>query len=293
MSSRLRTYIGVFHASRRVFENYLVVLLEYFVYRRLFPQRTIGVKCRSGGMRSLTPSEVHKLLLGLRIGSIVRYCCKNNTVVLCNNTKAPLPEILKIDLEAPPYDWRYNSKGFWELNGVKMKHVTATVIEVFNKRYYDRLKHVEGRTVVDVGAGVGDSTVYFALRGARRVIALEPIKEYYRELLENIKLNNVEDRVIALNEWAGADTLAVLTNRYGIADEGVLKIDCEGCEYTVLTETPINILKRFKEILIEYHGSPKPLARKLIEAGFKVTVEPPWTTMNNQPVGFIHAEAKR
>jgi hypothetical protein len=291
MFSRLRTYIGVFHASRRVFENHLAVLLEYFTYKRLSPQRTIRVKCRSGDARPLAPSEIHKLLLGLRTGVVAGYCCKDNTVVLYNNTKAPLPEILKIDLEAPLYGWRYNSKGFWELNEVKMKHVTTTVIEVFNKRYYDRLKHVEGRTVVDIGAGVGDSTVYFALRGAGRVIALEPIEEYYRELVENIKLNNIEDRVIVLNECAGTDTLATLTNRYDI-NEGVLKIDCEGCEYTVLAETPINILKKFKEILIEYHGSPKPLARKLIKAGFKVTVEPPWTTMNNQPVGFIYAEAK-
>jgi FkbM family methyltransferase len=33
---------------------------------------------------------------------------------------------------------------------------------------------VEGRVVVDVGAFVGDSTIYFALKGADRVITVEP-----------------------------------------------------------------------------------------------------------------------
>jgi hypothetical protein len=82
----------------------------------------------------------------------------------------------------------------------------------------------------------------------------------------------------------------VLTVRYGIADEGVLKIDCEGCEYAVFAGAPISVLKMFKEIVIEYHGSPRSLVKKLVAAGFRVTVMPPWTVMDGLPVGFIHAE---
>jgi hypothetical protein len=278
----------IFRLSRRVFKNYLTVLLAYSVYKRLSLCRTIRVECNSGVARSLTTREIHRLLLCLRIGCILGYFCEDNTVELCSGSRAPLAEMFRVDIEAPLHGWRYGG-GFWELGGVRMKRVTTTVIEVFNKRYYDRLKHVEGRDVVDIGAGVGDSTVYFALRGARRVIALEPVEEYYDELIENIKLNNVESRVIALNEYASANTLVKLTGEYGI-NEGVLKIDCEGCEYAVLGGTPIETLKRFKEVMIEYHGSPRPLVKKLVEAGFRVTVMPPWTIMNNLPVGFIHAE---
>lgn len=287
MFKRLRVWIAIFQLSGRIFENYLAVLLEYSVYRRLPPRRAIRVKCRSDGVRSLTPGELHRLLLGLRIGSIAGYHCEDDTIVLCNGSKAPLSEMFKVDIEAPLYGWKYNSEGFWELNGVKMKRVTTTVIEVFNKRYYDCLRHVEGRDVVDIGAGVGDSAVYFALRGAKRVIALEPVEEYYSELIENIELNGVKDRVIALKEYAGENTLVELTEKYKIS-KGVLKIDCEGCEYAVLAGTPIEVLRRFKEAVIEYHGSPRPLVEKLVKAGFKATVMTPWTTMNNKPVGFIH-----
>jgi len=289
MFKRLRVWIEIFQSSRRVFKNYLTTLLKYVAYKRLDPCKTIRVKCVAGGERSLTASEIYRLLLSLRIGSVVKYYCEDNTVELCSGSRAPLAEMFKIDLEAPLYGWRYNSKGFWELNGVKMKHVTTTVIEVFNKRCYDILKHVEGRDVIDIGAGVGDSTVYFALRGARRVIALEPEETYYGELVENVELNGVEDRVIALNECALASTLTEITAKYGV-EEGVLKIDCEGCEYVVLAGAPVEVLRRFKEILVEYHGSPRPLVKKLMEAGFKVTVMSPWITMNGLPVGFIHAE---
>jgi len=127
------------------------------------------------------------------------------------------------------------------------------------------------------------------LRGARRVIALEPEETYYGELVENVELNGVEDRVIALNECAHAFTLTEITVKYEV-EEGVLKIDCEGCEYVVLAGALVETLRRFKEIVVEYHGSPRPLVKKLVEAGFKVTVMSPWTTMNGLPVGFIHAE---
>lgn len=289
MFKKLHTYTAIFHSSRRVFENHLTVLLKYAVYKRLALHKTVRVKCVAGGERELTASEIHRLLLGLRTGSITGYYCGDNTVELRSGSKAPLSEMFNVDIEAPLHGWRYDSRGFWELNGVKMKHVTTTVIEVFNKRFYDLLKHVEGRDVVDIGAGVGDSTVYFALRGARRVIAVEPARECYDELVENVKLNSVEGRVIALNEYACKHTLAELTGKYGI-NEGVLKVDCEGCEYEVIAEAPIEALEKFKEAVIEYHESPRPLVEKLAEADFKVTTMPPWTVINNKPVGFIHAE---
>ena len=55
---------------------------------------------------------------------------------------------------------------------------------------YDDLD-VGGRTVVDVGAGVGDTEILFALRGARRVVALEPYPSLYGEALINIRANGI------------------------------------------------------------------------------------------------------
>lgn len=43
-----------------------------------------------------------------------------------------------------------------------------------------------GRVVIDIGVFIGDSSIYFALRGAKRVIAVEPHSEAYKKTVENI-----------------------------------------------------------------------------------------------------------
>jgi FkbM family methyltransferase len=38
--------------------------------------------------------------------------------------------------------------------------------------------------VINIGAFVGDSTIYFAVKGAKRIIAIEPHPKAFEELLE-------------------------------------------------------------------------------------------------------------
>jgi len=53
----------------------------------------------------------------------------------------------------------------------------------------------------------------------------------------------------------------------------LLKLDCEGAEYAILRHTPISALRRFRNILVEFHaeppgGSVDDAYRKLGQAGF-------------------------
>ncbi len=111
---------------------------------------------------------------------------------------------------------------------------------------------------MDVGAGVGDTAILFSLRGARRVIALEPHPRLYGEALLNIKVNSLADRVVLVNAGLGATdgevcadfndieeypvfrlggrcdvkvriyTLRTLIKKFEVEDGSVLKMDCEG-----------------------------------------------------------------
>jgi FkbM family methyltransferase len=60
---------------------------------------------------------------------------------------------------------------------------------------------VKDRVVVDVGAFVGDSAIYFTLKGARKVIAIEPHPGAYKEMLDNIRLNNLENIIVPINAY--------------------------------------------------------------------------------------------
>jgi len=145
--------------------------------------------------------------------------------------------------------------------------------------------NVVGRVVVDVGAFIGDSAIYFALKGARRVVAVEPHPGAYAEMLDNIRLNNLEGVIVPVNaglaskSWqvcvGDADvsdtlvtyhrtgdcpntipavTLGELINRFSIgSDDAVLKMDCEGCEFDVILNDYEHV-RLFRELIFEYHS---------------------------------------
>jgi hypothetical protein len=66
--------------------------------------------------------------------------------------------------------WAYDPvKRFWFKGNVKLGRMYWPILEVFDYGMY-KLLSVKDRVVVDVGAFVGDSAIYFALKGARKVI---------------------------------------------------------------------------------------------------------------------------
>ncbi len=75
--------------------------------------------------------------------------------------------------EALKHGWKYND-GIIDKEGVFFKYVSGSVFEVFDGRAYDNVD-VYDKDVVDIGANVGDSSIYFALKGARKVVGVEPL----------------------------------------------------------------------------------------------------------------------
>jgi FkbM family methyltransferase len=166
---------------------------------------------------------------------------------------------------------------------VRFKQIHWLIYEIFDCGDYEPLG-VEGRVVVDVGAFVGDSAVYFALRGARKVIAIEPHPSAFVEMLDNIRLNNLENVIIPINAGLAskpgkicvknvdtsntfdtyhgpgdcpntvlAVTLSELISRFGIdPNDAVLKMDCEGCEFDVILNDYDHV-RLFRELILEYH----------------------------------------
>ncbi|MEM3684051.1 MAG: FkbM family methyltransferase [Conexivisphaerales archaeon] len=150
---------------------------------------------------------------------------------------------------------------------------------------------VRGRDVLDVGASIGDTAIRFAMKGARRVIALEPFPFAYQEALRNIRMNGFKSIIIlnkglsdkkgsikippsyigdvrnhATNFGNGQEveitTLEELVREYDLHD-AVLKTNCEGCEYEFLLGSSYETLSRFKEIILYYHSGKDSLVKYL------------------------------
>lgn len=139
---------------------------------------------------------------------------------------------------------------------------------------YDVLD-VEGRTVADVGAYLGETAVLFVRRGAERVYAYEPVFHRYAE--HNLRLNGVTNAVVEpYGLWFEEDEMSVeLSNAdTGLSPGGfkikvrplaealmradVAKLDCEGCEWSLLT-TPCDVVRHVEEYVIEIHGPGRTL----------------------------------
>jgi FkbM family methyltransferase len=107
--------------------------------------------------------------------------------------------IYNIETLAKVLGWIYDeSCECWVKENVKFLHVYAPIVEVFEFGEYSFVD-VKDRIVIDIGAYVGDSSIYFALKGAKKVIAIEPRPKAFEELVSNIRLNGLETIIVPIN----------------------------------------------------------------------------------------------
>ncbi|MGH9926963.1 MAG: FkbM family methyltransferase, partial [Nitrososphaeraceae archaeon] len=72
------------------------------------------------------------------------------------------------------------------------------VFNIFYKKEYEFLP-VKDKVVIDIGANIADSSIYFAMNGAKKVIALEPFPKNFEIAQKNIAMNGFTDKVELLN----------------------------------------------------------------------------------------------
>ncbi len=181
------------------------------------------------------------------------------------------------------------------------------IVNTFFKKDYADIS-VKGKTILDIGANIGDTGIFYALNGAKKVIGVEPFPKNFQLARENVIANKLEDTIKLLqagcsskngivkidpeyqsniesklrNFVNGVDvpllTLQEIIEKFEIPKNSVLKIDCEGCEYDIIENTPIETLTHFSSMQIEYHSGFYNLKRKLESIGYKVTVTKPHAT---------------
>ncbi len=173
---------------------------------------------------------------------------------------------------------------------------------IYYLREYDSLT-VEGKTVIDIGANIGDSSIYFITKKARKVYAIEPNNISFQYLVKNIRANAMDNSIFPFNEALGCRDgfakIVNLTNTNGtlfdgihavsepdkdsihvkdinkmiseIPDSGlILKMDCEGCEYNLIECIENENYKKIEQIFIEYHFGAGELPKILEKMGFSV-----------------------
>ena len=54
---------------------------------------------------------------------------------------------------------------------------------------------IKNKTILDVGACTGDTAIYFATIGARKIIAVEPFPKNFEIAIKNVKENNLDSAI--------------------------------------------------------------------------------------------------
>lgn len=185
----------------------------------------------------------------------------------------------------------------------------VTYKEIFQDKIYQFNPSGKSRTIIDCGANMGLSVIYFSLTYPdHQIIAFEPDAEFFSVLEENVKSFGLKN-VILHNKavWDKEDTLTFykdegmggrVENSYSgqqpthiqtvrlkdflSADVDFLKIDIEGAEDTVLNDCA-DRLSLANSIFFEYHNDinkPQSLHQLLSlvkEQGFHYYVKDSYT----------------
>lgn len=277
--------------SRKLIKNLYSSLYQYLILRK----QNIELKLRNG--ETITISRFHYPRL-IYYSKYIENITNDEIHFKINNKTFQLPfkEIEYVGffytIISLKSGWLYY-KDYWEKNGIKFRHFYNAIYETFEEKQWDFL-NVQNKSVLDIGAFVGDSAIYFILKGAKKVYAIEPHPDAYKEMLENIKLNNIENKIIPINigisyynnyvsiyanvlDTQGtllkskangikvpACKLSDIIEKYNINAQ-VLKMDCEGCEYDIILKD-YDTIKEFDEIGFEYHAyNTKIPVSKLLE----------------------------
>jgi len=197
-----------------------------------------------------------------------------------------------------------------EVNGISVAFSfhcvsSSAFADVFIKGEYEvpeALSGLKSRDLIDVGANIGDTALYFVLNGARKVIAVEPLPNVAKCAEENVRLSGATDKVKVINAALSNEPVSVpcdydvrLSGSFStlkgsgpckvpgvtlgdlinmVDDPYLLKMDCEGCEAQVILGPERERLRAFEHVVFETHPyitgvSNEKLLASLKELGFE------------------------
>lgn len=191
-----------------------------------------------------------------------------------------------------------------------------SIKETFLDRFYENYGFTiqPNWKIIDIGAGLGDYTLYAAVaQPTSQVFSFEPYPESFGLMQENLRLNAITN-VQTFDEAIGATSGELILDltggeplqfqsqlkqavhieksllvsslslvdalaKLGLRSCNLLKLDCEGAEYTILFGAPQPVLENIQRIVMEYHDdlnqyNHADLTRFLKERGFVVETFP-------------------
>ena len=163
---------------------------------------------------------------------------------------------------------------FWEwtirgIHGLIYGEQASLAFFYTKENYNEHWKglNYNGKTILDIGADVGSTALYFTEMGASKIYAVEGNPYYYASLESN---SSFIGDVTSINMFVDTkEKLSYLIHNYPV---DVMKIDIEGGEI-LLADMDDSTLQLIPEYIIEVHNQEifTILNRRFMEANYKIS----------------------
>ncbi|WP_049785446.1 hypothetical protein [Saccharolobus islandicus] len=157
-------------SQRKCLDNWISVIFQLLRIKYFHSQDEITLKKGKGKLRIRAFSGYYYYFLkNCYEGKIKSFNIYDDAIEINGKiAKINKNELVGDYILALLYNWEIK-EDYFEKNGIKFTRLPFNVIEIFENRDYEI--EVKGREVVDIGANIGDSSIYFAVNGAKKVVA--------------------------------------------------------------------------------------------------------------------------
>ena len=138
------------------------------------------------------------------------------------------------------------TRNFYEFDF--LNHICTIQNGIVNQALQDGL-------VLDIGANIGNHTIFFLTKRARKVVSFEPVKDTFYILEKNIKINNFQNKVSLFNAGVGKTNGNAILKYYNSQNIGMSQLspDPNG-DIAIVSIDGLNIKEKIDFIKIDVEG---------------------------------------
>ena len=126
---------------------------------------------------------------------------------------------------------------------------------------------VQDGLVLDIGANIGNHTIFFLTQKARKVISFEPVKDTFDILKKNIEINNFQNKVNLFNVGVGKTKGKAILKYYNSKNIGMSQLSSDqNGDIPIVSIDELNIEEKINFIKIDVEGFESDVIKGMTES---------------------------